>query len=64
VSLRKLAQDAPDTPWDWHGGYPQRVTNGAATLVAEVFDSPDAPPSTVILLALARFDALDQKAGG
>ena len=38
-------------PWGWQGGYPQRITNGAATLIAEVFDSPDAPPTLVEFIA-------------
>lgn len=30
-------------PWYWEGGYPQRISNPAAILVAECYTSPDAP---------------------
>lgn len=53
MSLRDILDQAADGPWDWMGGYPQRVTNGGADLVAEVFDDPDSPPGTVRLVALA-----------
>ena len=51
--LRDILDAAADGPWGWMGGYPQRVTNGGADLVAEVFDDPDSPPGTVRLIALA-----------
>jgi hypothetical protein len=31
----------PALPWTWTGGYPQRITGPDATLIAEVFESPD-----------------------
>lgn len=33
----------PSTPWDWMGGYPQRITGPDATLIAEVWEDPDSP---------------------
>ena len=30
----------PSTPWDWAGGYPQRITGPDATLIAEVYENP------------------------
>jgi hypothetical protein len=33
----------PSLPWTWTGGYPQRITGPDATLIAEVFESPDVP---------------------
>lgn len=33
----------PSSPWDWNGGYPQRVVASDGTLVAEVWEDPDAP---------------------
>jgi hypothetical protein len=32
----------PSLPWTWTGGYPQRITGPDATLIAEVWESPDA----------------------
>jgi len=32
----------PSLPWTWTGGYPQRITGPDATLIAEVFENPDA----------------------
>lgn len=39
--LREHAEAAPHGPWSWEGGYPQRITNEAAVLVADVFENPD-----------------------
>ena len=36
-------EGVPSLPWTWTGGYPQRITGPDATLIAEVFESPDAP---------------------
>jgi hypothetical protein len=44
--LRRVAEaaDADGRPWEWTGGYPQTVTRvGDVILVANVFESPDAP---------------------
>jgi hypothetical protein len=38
-----LAQGVAHGPWHWEGGYPQRISNPAAILVAECYTSPDAP---------------------
>lgn len=35
------SEAAPHGPWSWEGGYPQRITNEAAVLVADVFENPD-----------------------
>jgi hypothetical protein len=43
--MRQRAEDAPHGPWVWEAvgksGYPQRVTNPEALLVAECFENPD-----------------------
>jgi hypothetical protein len=44
--MRRVAEaaDADGRPWEWTGGYPQRVTReGDVVLVAETFNDPDAP---------------------
>lgn len=44
--LRAVAQaaDANGLPWEWTGGYPQRVTReGDVVLVADCFEDPDKP---------------------
>lgn len=46
ADLRELrANGVPHGPWSWTamGGYPQRVTNPEAVIVAETYESPDAP---------------------
>ena len=40
-------------PWDWTGGYPQRITNPQGTLIAEVWDNPDLPAETAPLICEA-----------
>jgi hypothetical protein len=53
--LRELAEaceaSSAHGPWEWTGGYPQRITNGAAALIAETFENPDMPPVLVEYLA-------------
>lgn len=59
------AADEEGRPWEWQGGYPQRVLRvGDVAIVADVFESPDAPsrfaefistfdpPTVISLLAL------------
>jgi hypothetical protein len=45
----EAARAAPAGPWSWEAtgasGYPQRITNSAATLIAECFENPDRPAS-------------------
>lgn len=44
--VEKLARATPHGPWTWTAGqrgYPQRITNGAAVVVVEVFEGPDSP---------------------
>ncbi len=43
----------PSLPWTWTGGYPQRITGPDATLIAEVFESPDAPAVIAPLICKA-----------
>lgn len=38
------ARDAAHGPWHVEGGYPQRISNAAAVLVAECYTTPEAPP--------------------
>ena len=46
---------APEGPWEWEAvgasGYPQRVTNAAAVLVAECFENPDLPAACAAHIA-------------
>jgi len=51
--LEELLANATPGPWEWMGGYPQRITNTGAILVAETFDDPDSIPHTTRLIALA-----------
>ena len=48
----------PSLPWTWMGGYPQRITGPDATLIAEVFESPDDLRSRERLLRMGRIDDL------
>jgi hypothetical protein len=61
------AADADGRPWEWEGGYPQRVLRvGDVVIVADAFEDPDSPsrfaehiatadPPTVLwLVSLAR----------
>lgn len=50
--LRALVREAPDGPWEWTGGYPQRITNAGAILVAETYHDPDSVPHETIVIAL------------
>ena len=52
MSLARLLTDAAPGPWEWMGGYPQRITNGGAILVAEVFNDPDSVAHDARLIAL------------
>jgi len=52
VTLAELLAKATDGPWSWMGGYPQRVTNPGAILVAETFNDPDSLAYDAELIAL------------
>jgi hypothetical protein len=40
-----ILANAYDRPWEWQGGYPQRVVRvGDMVVVADTFESPDRPP--------------------
>ena len=68
------AADEGGRPWEWQGGYPQSVLRvGDVVVVADVFESPDAPsrfadfiatfdpPTVLSLLALAaRLEAAER----
>ena len=43
----------PSTPWEWMGGYPQRITSADAILVAEVWENPDMPARIAPLICEA-----------
>lgn len=40
----------PSLPWTWTGGYPQRITNPQAVLIAEIFENPDLPATIAPLI--------------
>lgn len=45
-TLRRVAEAADDErrPWEWQGGYPQRVSReGDVVVVADCFEDPDHP---------------------
>lgn len=51
--LRDILDSATLGPWTWMGGYPQRITNPGAILVAETFTDPDSRAYNAELIALA-----------
>lgn len=46
-------ESVPSLPWAWTGGYPQRITGPDATLIAEVYEDPDAPAVVAPLICEA-----------
>lgn len=56
VKLREHAEAAPSGPWNvqYFGdrGYPQRVSNEAAVLVANTYDGPPSPAGSAEYIAL------------
>ena len=51
--LRETLEAATPGPWTWMGGYPQRITNPGAILIAETFTDPDSRAYNAELIALA-----------
>ena len=73
--MRERAEAAPTSPWHWEAvgksGYPQRVSNPGAVVIAECFENPDFPASCAEhitswhpAVALAVADLLDEEAQG
>lgn len=57
TSLRRIAEaaDADGRTWEWQGGYPQKIIReGDVIVVADCFESPDAP--AVFAEHIATFD--------
>jgi hypothetical protein len=47
------AADADGRSWEWEGGYPQRITRtGDVVIVADCFESPDAPSRFAEFIAI------------
>ena len=53
MGLRDILDAATPGPWTWMGGYPQRITNPGAILIAETFTDPDSRAYNAELIALA-----------
>ncbi len=59
ASRRALLAGVTDGPWTVsygakRGGYPQRITNGAAVFIAETYGNPDLPAADPEWIADAR----------
>lgn len=52
-AARELQAGNAHGPWEWQGGYPQRITNPAAVVIADCFENPDMPAQTAPFIAAA-----------
>lgn len=54
AEIQQAAQTVPHGPWvveKLDKGYPQRITNAAAVIVAECYEEPSIPPVTARFIA-------------